>query len=72
MEKRKKSRKGPEVQDLLRLHLDSWGRLAKLIAICTKQRDAGVIKVARQAFTHAQRLRDEIAVLEELVAPKQR
>lgn len=70
MEKRKKGRKGPEIHDLLRLHIDTWSRLAELIEICTKRRDAGDLKVTRETFTHAQRLRDEVAALEEMVRSK--
>jgi hypothetical protein len=64
--------KDSDIHDLLKLHLEAWGRLAELIGICTKQRDAGNLKVVDKAFRHVRRLLDEINALEQMVGPKQR
>jgi hypothetical protein len=66
----KQGEKQPDVHDLLKLHIESWGRLSELIQLCVKQRDAGDLSIARQTFLHAERLRDEITALEEIVRPK--
>ncbi len=61
--------KDRDIHDLLKIHINSWGRLADLIHLCIKHRDAGDLKIARQTFQHAERLRDEITALEEMVKP---
>src|SRR3984885_6310694 len=40
--------KEPDIEDMLKLQFDARSRLAELIGICTKQRDAGNMKVAHQ------------------------
>jgi len=59
-----------DIHDLLTLHIDAWGRLAELIDVCTKQRDAGNLKVARRPFVQIERLRDEVTALEAMVRPR--
>jgi hypothetical protein len=54
----------PDIHELLKLHLEAWGRLAELIGICTTQRDAGNLKVGQRTFVHVQRLLDEVRALE--------
>jgi hypothetical protein len=61
-----------DIHDLLKIHIASWGRLSELIQVCIKQRDAGDLKIAHETFQHAERLRDEITALEEMVKPKLR
>ena len=61
-----------DIHDLLKIHIGSWGRLSELIQLCVKQRDAGDLNIALETFQHAERLRDEITALEEMVRPKQR
>jgi hypothetical protein len=61
-----------DIHDLLKIHIASWGRLSELIQVCIRQRDAGDLKIAQETFQHAERLRDEITALEEMVKPKQR
>jgi hypothetical protein len=58
-------RKDPDIDDLMRLHIEAWSRLAELIDACKKQRDAGNLKVAQHTFRHARRLLDEINALEQ-------
>jgi hypothetical protein len=60
-----------DIYDLLKLHIESWGRLSDLIHLCMKQRDAGDLKIARKTFEQAEQLRAQIAALEEMVRPKQ-
>jgi hypothetical protein len=64
--------KDPDIQDMLALQFEAWGRLAELIGISTKERDAGSLKVTKQTFRHVRRLLDEINALEQLLSPKQR
>jgi hypothetical protein len=66
-----KRKKPHGIYDLLKLHIDAWGRLAELIDVCTKQRDAGNLKVARETFVQIERLLAEVTALEEIVKPKQ-
>jgi hypothetical protein len=54
----------PDIHELLKLHLEVWGRLAEQIGTCTKQRDAGNMKVGQRTFVHVQRLLDEVRALE--------
>jgi hypothetical protein len=61
-----------DIDALLKLHLDAWGRLAELIGICTQQRNAGNLKVVPEAFAHARRLLDEIHALEQMASPARR
>jgi hypothetical protein len=69
---KKSAAKRSDIYDLLKLHIESWGRLSDLIHLCMKQRDAGDLKIARKTFQHAERLRDEITALEQMVKPKPR
>jgi hypothetical protein len=64
--------KDHDIRDLLKLQFEAWGRLAEVIGSCTKQRDAGDLKVTPQTFRHVRRLLDEIVALEEMAKPKQR
>jgi hypothetical protein len=57
------------IHDLL---TQAWFRLAELIEVCAKQRDAGNLKVEQQSLVRAQRVLDEIALLEEMLNPKRR
>jgi hypothetical protein len=59
----------PGIHDLL---TQAWFRLTELIEVCAKQRDAGKLKVDQQSLVRAQRVLDEIAILEEMLNPKQR
>jgi hypothetical protein len=68
---KKRAAKSRDTHDLLRIHIESWGRLSELIKLCVKQRDAGGLKIARKTFEHAERLRDEITALEEMARPLQ-
>jgi hypothetical protein len=70
--KKKGPGREPDIHDLLKLHIDAWGRLAELIDVCTKQRDAGHLKVARRTFVQIERLLDEVTALEAMVKPTDR
>jgi len=68
---KKSAAKTHDIHDLLKLHIESWGRLSELIHLCTKQRDAGDLKITSETFKHAEHLRAEITALEEMARPKQ-
>jgi hypothetical protein len=59
----------PSIHDLL---TQARFRLTELIEVCAKQRDAGELKGHQQSLVRAQRVLDEIAILEEKLNPKQR
>jgi hypothetical protein len=59
-----------DLHGLVKLHVEAWSRLNKLIDLCTKQRDAGNMKLARETFAQVERLLAEITALEERVRPK--
>jgi hypothetical protein len=61
--------KPSDIHDLLKIQIESWGRLSELIQLCVKQRDAGDLNISHETFQHAERLRDEITALEEMVKP---
>jgi hypothetical protein len=68
---KKRAAKIHDIHDLLKLHIESWGRLSDLIEVCARQRDAGNLTVARKTFQKAEQLRAEIAALEDMARPKQ-
>jgi len=68
---KKRGKKDRDIHDLLKIHIESWGRLLELIQLCVKQRDAGDLKIARKTFEQAEQLRAEIAALEVMATPKQ-
>jgi hypothetical protein len=60
-----------DIHDLLKLHIESWGRLSEMIRLCVRQRDAGDLKITRKTFEQAKQLHAEIAALQEMATPKQ-
>jgi len=53
---KKRAAKKRDIHDLLKIHIESWGRLLELIQLCVKQRDAGDLKIARKTFEQAEHL----------------
>ena len=50
-------RTGGDIHDLLKLHIDSRGRLSDLIQLSVKQRGAGDLEISRETFQHAEHVR---------------
>jgi hypothetical protein len=68
---KKRAAKIRDIHDLLKIHIESCGRLYELIHLCMKQRDAGDLKIALKTFEQAEHLRAEIAALQKMATPKQ-